>query len=129
MKFSKWMMMGLLVAVAALTGCRSNPVMNVDDAAISLQNKPSMEQVEKAIIRAGASLGWNIKKIAPGKMEGRLLIRSHVAVVDITYNTKSYSIQYKDSTNLDYDGTNIHSNYNGWVQNLNRNIQQQLMML
>lgn len=123
------MMMGLLVTVAALAGCRSNPVMNVDDAAISLQNEPSIEQVEKAIIRAGASLGWNIKKLAPGKMEGRLMLRSHVAVVDITYDTKSYSIEYKDSTNLDYDGTNIHSNYNGWVQNLNRNIQQELMML
>ncbi|MDZ7805003.1 hypothetical protein [Thiohalophilus sp.] len=129
MKLWKWMMMGLLVTVAALAGCRSNPVMNVDDAAISLQNEPSIEQVEKAIIRAGASLGWNIKKLAPGKMEGRLMLRSHVAVVDITYDTKSYSIEYKDSTNLDYDGTNIHSNYNGWVQNLNRNIQQELMML
>ncbi|MDR9435512.1 MAG: hypothetical protein RI563_01440 [Thiohalophilus sp.] len=129
MKFSKWMMMGLLLAITALAGCRSNPVMNVDDAAISLQKQPSIEQVEKAIIRAGSSLGWNIKKVEPGKMEGRLMIRSHVAVVDITYDTRSYSIHYKDSTNLNYDGTNIHSNYNGWVQNLDRNIQQQLMTL
>lgn len=129
MKFSKWMMMGLLVTVTALVGCRSNPVMNVEDAAISLQDRPSMTQVEKAIIRAGASLGWNIKKIKSGTMEGRLMLRSHVAVVEITYDTKSYSIHYKDSTNLNYDGTNIHSNYNGWVQNLNRNIQQELMML
>lgn len=123
------MMMGLLVTVTALVGCRSNPVMNVEDAAISLQDRPSMTQVEKAIIRAGASLGWNIKKIKSGTMEGRLMLRSHVAVVEITYDTKSYSIHYKDSTNLNYDGTNIHSNYNGWVQNLNRNIQQELMML
>ncbi|TDY02914.1 hypothetical protein [Thiohalophilus thiocyanatoxydans] len=129
MKFSKWMMTGLLVAITVLAGCRSNPVMNVDEAAISLQNEPEMQQVEKAIIRAGSTLGWNMKKTAPGKMEGRLMIRSHVAVVDITYDTKSYSIRYKDSENLDYDGTNIHSNYNGWVQNLDRNIQQQLMTL
>jgi hypothetical protein len=49
-----------------------------------------------------------------------------VAVVDIKYNTKTYSIIYKSSQNLDYDGKNIHSNYNGWIQRLNQAIQSQL---
>ena len=38
----------------------------------------------------------------------------------------TYSILYRDSNNLDYDGVNIHSNYNGWVQRLSAEINAQL---
>ena len=80
-------------------------------------------QVENAIKRAGGGLGWQIKRAEadePGHLIGRLPIRSHVAVVDIKHNTQTFSITYKDSTNLDYDPKKgeIHSNYNGWIQNL-----------
>ena len=47
-------------------------------------------------------------------------------VVDVKYDTKNYSITYKDSSNLDYTGDSIHKNYNGWIQNLNRGINAQL---
>jgi hypothetical protein len=46
--------------------------------------------------------------------------------MDIKYNTKSYSIEYKDSQGLKYDGTNIHKNYNSWVMNLDNRIRAQL---
>ena len=49
-----------------------------------------------------------------------------MAKVDINYNTKTYSITYKDSSDLDYDGTKIHKNYNGWIQNLDNAIKVQL---
>ena len=62
-------------------------------------------------------------------MEGTLNLRSHTAIVDITYDTRTYSIKYKDSTNLGYDGRNIHSNYNGWIENLDKGIQTQLVNL
>jgi hypothetical protein len=58
----------------------------------------------------------------PGETEGRLHLRSHVAIVSITFDTKQFSIFYKDSTNLDYDGARIHRNYNGWIQNLEQAI-------
>ena len=89
----------------------------------------SADSVGKAILRAGGSLGWVMKKVKDGKLVGTLMLRKHVAIVAIDYSAKSYSIHYKDSQNLNYDGTNIHSNYNGWVQNLNRAIQSQLSML
>jgi len=49
-----------------------------------------------------------------------------MAQVDIKYSTIAYSITYKDSSNLKYDGTKIHSNYNGWIQNLDKAIKIQL---
>lgn len=118
----------LLVVFAA--GCRSNPVYNVDGAAVVTGKAgATVEDVKKAILRAGGTLGWNMNPVAPGQIIGTLRLRKHVAVVDIKYNMNTYSIMYKDSTNLDFDGTNIHSNYNGWIQNLNKAIQVQLTTL
>lgn len=109
-----------------LAGCRSNPVYNIDDAPIQIAGKHSMNDIQKAIIRAGAGLGWTMKAKNDGHIVGTLFIRQHVAIIDVRYTKKAYSITYKDSQNLNYDGTNIHNNYNGWVQNLNRQIQAQL---
>lgn len=112
-----------------LIGCRSAPVYDVTAAPVSAPKAVTLQDVEKAIIRAGAGLGWQIVSREPGKAEGILALRGHRAVVDITYDTKSYSIKYKDSSNLDYDGKNIHSNYNGWIQNLDKAMRTQLSLL
>ncbi|MEP7061338.1 MAG: hypothetical protein ABI881_03015 [Betaproteobacteria bacterium] len=85
-----------------------------------------MAEVEQAINRAGMSLGWVMTPTRPGLTTGRLAIRTHVAVVEISYDTKSFSIKYKDSVNLEYDGGNIHKNYNGWIDNLEREIRANL---
>ena len=47
----------------------------------------------------------------------------------VVYDTKSYSIKYKDSSNLNYDGKSIHKNYNGWVENLDKAIRSNLVAL
>lgn len=112
----------LLVAGLALGACRSAPLYNVESDTMATPNNASMEQVAGAIKRAGAGLGWQMIDTGPGEIEGRLHLRTHVAVVSITFDTKKFSIYYKDSTNLDYDGTRIHRNYNGWIQNLEQAI-------
>lgn len=116
----------VLITSIFLVGCRTSPVLNIQGAPIQVSSKHSDEDINKAILRAGATLGWRMRQVDKGHMIGTLSLRDHVAVVDITYSRKSYSISYKDSTNLKYDGTSIHSNYNGWVMNLDRNIRVQL---
>lgn len=112
-----------------LAGCRANPVLNIDNAPIEISAPHSSDDIKKTIIRAGAGLGWTMKAKKKGHIQGTLFLRKHVAVVDINYSKNAYSITYKSSQNLDYDGTNIHKNYNSWVQNLNRQIQAQLSAL
>ena len=56
-------------------------------------------------------------------------LRDHRAVVTVIYDTKSYSIKYKDSSNLNYDGKSIHKNYNGWVENLDKAIRSNLVSI
>ena len=113
------------VILLLLAGCRTADVYNVQNAP-GASKAVSMADVEMAIRRAGHGLGWQIVPQGPGKAEGILVLRDHRAVVNITYDTKNYSITYKDSSNLYYDGKTIHSNYNGWVQNLDKAIRAQL---
>ena len=86
------------------------------------------KKVTKAIVEAGTGLKWSMAVVKPGQIVGTLFIRSHTAVVDIPYNTKTYSIIYKDSTNLKYnaDKQTIHENYRGWIQNLDNAIKGRL---
>jgi len=126
----KWAAIVVSTLVLLVSGCGTQPVYNVSDSPVAASKpNPSLDEVGKAIQRAGVALGWQIKETKPGHMLGTLYLRKHVAVVDINYSVKSYSIKYKDSTELNYDGANIHKNYNGWIQNLDKGIRAQLSTL
>jgi hypothetical protein len=123
---------GILAVVISLflAGCATQPVFNVTEAPIATSKpNPSMDDIRQAVVRAGSGLGWQMTADRPGHVTGRLLLRTHVAVVDVDYTQKMYSIKYRESTNLDYDGGNIHKNYNGWIQNLDKAIKIQLQNL
>lgn len=112
----------LALAAVLLSGC-ARPIYNVSQR--SFQNPGSLEHRTRQIQRAAGGLGWQTDVVRPGVIRATLNLRSHVAVVEITYNQEVFSIIYLDSTNLDYDGSSIHKNYNGWIMNLERAISQQ----
>ncbi|HEC30312.1 MAG TPA: hypothetical protein ENI65_12065 [Gammaproteobacteria bacterium] len=117
----------LLPLLLVSGGCGVRDVRNIENAAVATSSKGvALDNITKAIVRAGIALGWNMRVVKPGHIEATLYLRTHMAKVDVTYNNKDYSIKYKDSKNLDYDGTQIHSNYNGWVSNLSNGINAQL---
>jgi hypothetical protein len=125
---------GILLAASALVfaGCGTvQPIQNVENSPIILPpgKNVNMSQVTTAIMRAGAQLGWQMEPAGPGRVTGRIALRQHTAVIDVTHDTKSYSIKYRDSTNLDARDGMIHKNYNGWVQNLDKAIRSQLTMI
>lgn len=106
----------VVAVMGTLAACRTAPVYNVENTPFTT-DAPSMEAAAETIRLAGASLGWQVTEQSSGHLVGRLPIRSHLAVVDIRHDLETFSIMYKDSNNLKYDGTQIHSNYNGWIQN------------
>lgn len=129
MKGVKFMAILASAVLMLAAGCTTAPIYSVADApVVTNKQNPTLEDVGKAIIHAGVALGWQMKEVRPGQIVGTLMLRSHTAVVEVAYSTKSYSIVYKDSQNLDYNGAakTIHRNYNGWVQNLDRDIRAQL---
>ncbi|MFC1602092.1 hypothetical protein ACFL3U_00840 [Pseudomonadota bacterium] len=122
----------MAAAMLVLVGCKSAPIYNVSDAPVDANAKNlTTENVKKAIIRAGVGLGWQIKEAGPGKLVGTLLLRKHMAKIDIPYSKEGYSLLYRESSQLNYkpETGEIHKNYNGWIQNLDRAIQSQLMGL
>jgi hypothetical protein len=109
-----------------MVACRRSPIYNVNSATINVPKRLKPDQVRDAIVRAGEGLGWQMQPTGHGHIVGTLYLRTHMAQVDIPYTTTSYSITYRDSKDLNYDGSTIHSNYNNWIHNLDQAIQKQL---
>ncbi len=107
-------------------------VANARKEIVNIENAPvpeglSLAQVQNAITTAAVDRKWVPKVLASGRLEATLPIRSHVAVVDIKFDESTYSITYKESTNLDYKAGKIHRNYNRWVANLDLALQRSLL--
>ncbi len=126
MSFKKISTVILAVLLVALIGCRTNPVREVNNAPVLATGQYTMKDVKNAIFRAGQSIGWGMKEVKPGLIIATIFVRNHMAKVEISYSKKSFSIHYKDSAGLNYDGTNIHRNYNNWIKNLEQRINSQL---
>jgi hypothetical protein len=121
----------LSVAFVALAGCNVVPIRNINDAPVVLGSgkAATADQVRTAIVGAGTGLGWTMTPTAPGLVTGRIVLRGHTALIDVRYTATTYTIAYKDSTNLDFRDGQIHKNYNGWIENLNREIRGNLMAM
>ena len=124
----------ILVAAATLffAGCRGGqPIQNVEKAPVITASgkSASMAQVSTAIVRAGTRLGWQMKPTGKGRVNGTLVVRDHTANIEVDHDTKTYTIRYKDSVNLNAKDGTIHPNYNSWIQNLDRNIRAELAQL
>jgi hypothetical protein len=124
-------MAAICLVVIGMIGCRGGgQVYQVKDAPVQTASgkELTMDEVRKEIIAAGVAAGWQMIATKPGEIVGTLNIRSHQAVVSIPYTAKSYSILYKDSTNLKYDASaqTIHENYASWIQRLDGAIRTRL---
>lgn len=125
--------LSLLLAGAltlGLSACGEKPLIrNIQSQPVQVNAKNYTEtQVKSAIISAGAGLGWIITEAGPGKLTGKIDVRNkHTAVIDISYDKKSYSINYVSSLGLESDGTTIHQNYNRWIANLEKAINANLI--
>lgn len=121
----------IAVVLVFLTGCRTSAVYNVMNNPVDVKKGVKDDKIFKAIKTAGLGLGWQVRKVKDGLAEAQLNIRDHMALVEIPYSKESFSIKYKNSSNLKYDAAKntIHSNYNGWVQNLSNAISLQISSL
>ena len=116
----------LALVATALAACRTAPIQQ--ELGGEFIGRGNMAQRADQIRRAGAGLGWVMESRGPGLMRGILNLRGHQAVVDIPYDNQRFSIRYAGSSNLNYDGTSIHPNYNSWVQNLRTAIMRESAM-
>ena len=123
---------GTVAATLLLSACRTASILNVEPQQIAASGSSySLEDVRKAIVRAGSRRGWIFSDAGEGKLVGTLTVRKHKATVDVNYSKKAYDITYRESQNLNYNEAKgmIHSNYNGWISNLVKDITLELSLL
>lgn len=119
----------LLLLALALAGCGTAPEQNIAGAALPSSAPYAKADVRSAVLRAGGVLGWRMHEESPGHVVGRIAIDEHLAIIEVTYDEKSYGISYRDSTNLKYDGKRIQKDYNQWVRKLRKRIDHELQTL
>lgn len=118
-----------LVAVVTLSlaACKTIPVTDYNQQ-VNASNM-TKESVEKAILSGCQQRQWACKVESDGVIAGLLNWRGKQIKVGIHYDAKTYTIKYRDSLNLKYDGDSIHKKYGKWVNNLIRTIDSQLFTM
>jgi hypothetical protein len=126
--------MALVLAIIGLAACQSLPLQTISNAPIHMSKSAvGLGDVEKAIIRAGTNLGWQMRTIKPGLIDATLYSEEHVVQVAIPYSTSLYSIKYLNSQNMNYSAKagkpeEIYEDYNTWVQELDKAIRRELLV-
>lgn len=121
----------LLIVIFSLvifSGCGTVAIYNAQNNLIPAEKQLSEDKIFEAIKIGALSRSWMVKKIDNGLVEAKINVRNkHFAVVHITYDSNSYSINYVSSENLKSDGESIHGKYNSWIINLKNAIDYQLL--
>ena len=123
---------GTIAATLLLGACRTAPIYNVEAQPIAVSASTyTLEDVRKAIIRAGSRRGWTFQDSGEGMLVGTIALRKHRATIDVSYDKETFDITYRDSEELRYNEGKgvIHTNYNSWIQNLAQDINLELTLL
>jgi hypothetical protein len=119
-----------LVAVGLLAtaiGCRTAPVRNVAHAPFDPPvASVRMEEISSAIWAAGRREGWRVRDVGPGELRAEKSLRTHRALIAITYDGQGYGIRLLEADDLLYDGRMIHKTYNEWIEALERSIRDEM---
>jgi hypothetical protein len=97
-------------------------------AAIPEEHKMTKTQVREAIVIAMIEEGWQSTESTPGVFEATRSSLTQEASIYIAYGYEGFSIEYADSTNMEYnaDSDTISGVYKKWVYALYSSIQYQL---
>ena len=118
------LILSVLLMAVVFTGCGQKAV-TVDNKVIGPRDQPS---IEKSIILAARSLGWQVQPVDDQTMEATIHSNDATLTVLITYTSNSYVIQHEKSVGLDFNPTDnsIKKQYARWVEDLDDRIQDEL---
>jgi len=104
----------------------------VEPAPVTIQCDLSDADMTDAIVSGGSVRGWRPVTRTPGVVELRYVKGDgkHSLTVNVEYTRNTFTVFYKDSTNLDYkvkkNGVRvIHPRPIGWMSNLSMDIESQ----
>ena len=107
--------LGILLLAAACT----QPIKKVEKSNYGWgpQKGVTLAQMQSTIEKTATGLGWQLSDVKTGNFTAK---RSwdgdkHNMAVDVLYDAKNFSIRYKDSKAMSYNGRSIHHTYNDMV--------------
>ena len=125
-----WSGLLLLPLLVLLMGARQVPLVDPDPIAVPAGLTEA--RVAKAIKAALVGRTWVISEEQPGKIVATLNLRTHMAKIEIPFDTKQVAIRYLDSSELMYGEKKgvkvIHRNYLSWIQNLVGDISRNMIL-
>lgn len=114
----------LLAASPVTTWAARQPVYNPEP--IQIPCALGADKIRATIRNSVLSRGWVPSDKGAGVVEARLDKKNLVAIVTVTYDAKNVRIRYKSSEGFSYEGegaeATIHSRYNGWIKNMEKDI-------
>ena len=124
MSLKQLALVAFFTSVFAFVGCGGGaPVLNINNHPVAPKSgSKNVKDIKRTIVLAGSRLGWQMHPVRPGLVRATRFSQGFMAKVDISYTSQSYSITYKDSSNLKYDGQKIHGRYNQWIKQLHKHI-------
>ncbi|NEW61531.1 hypothetical protein GSY74_09575 [Sulfurovum sp. bin170] len=126
---SKLSTLTITLSTLFIVGCSTPAIYTAPNAPVSqIANTPTLAQVDKAVKDSLVGRGWIPQKVSPHIYLGTYNRRELMAKIKITFDTSVFNIQHVESKNLDYDSSDesIHSTYNKWVKNLERDIRKRV---
>lgn len=126
MKRSVFRALPVLFAITFLAACATEVIHKVDKVNYGYYSKTplTMEKVRKTIELTAKRNGWLLSQEKDGHFIGKRVWGGgkHNIVVDVIYDEQEFSIKYRDSYQMKYDGSWIHNTYNRMVQKLEGDI-------
>lgn len=114
--------LGMLLLAAACT----KPMQKVEASSYGWgpQKGVTLAQMRSTIEKTAQDLGWQLSDVQPGSFTAKQEwgATKHNIVCGVVYDEKSFSIRYKDSKNMSFNGSSIHHTYNDMVTALRDNI-------
>ena len=116
-------MISQVITLLMTTACSTSKYLYNSNSTIA-QHNADLATVRTTIIESLSNRRWQILQDEPGMIRSGINVRSHYAEVIIKYTADDFTIDYVNSTNLDYNRNTkkIHRNYNRWVRNIEQDI-------
>ncbi len=116
----------LIALVVGACAYKHQPIYNVDRSMPAGAATLPMGRIEEVIVSAGQIHNWKFQHIDTGHLIATQSDVKHSAEVDILFDQKSWRIIHRSTTGMADEGGTIHSHYNVWIRNLEKDIDTRL---
>ena len=116
----------LFVIILGACAYKHEPIYNVEKPMPAGIARLPMDRIETIVVEAGQVHNWKLERVEIGHLFATQSDQKHSAGVDIYFNQNGWRIVHRSSSGMNEQGGAIHSHYNLWIRNLEKDIDTRL---